>query len=190
MGKMKIGLYGGSFNPVHNAHVFVVESILKRNLVDEIWIIPCKDHPFAKDLAPLEKRFRMLELAFQNFENVKISDVENKIPGKSYTLDTIKFLKKNNPNDEFYFIIGTDILYEFKKWHNYPNLLKEIKFIIHSRPGFEFKKIPEMDFIFINESESLSSTKVRELVKKGLSISNIVPNEVERYIYKNHLYKN
>ncbi len=187
---MKIGLYGGSFNPVHNAHIFVVESILKKNLVDEMWLIPCKDHPFAKDLAPFAERYEMLKLAFHKFHNVQVLDVENRYGGKSYTFETIRLLKKENPGNDFYFVMGTDVLGEFDKWRNYQELLKETKFIVHSRPGFDFKKISGMNYLLVNEHRDLSSTQVRNLVKEGELITNLVPKEVERYIYKNSLYKN
>lgn len=187
---MKIGLYGGSFNPVHNAHVFVVENVLKKNIIDELWVIPCKDHPFSKNLASFDQRFKMLELAFQSFANVRISDIEKKLSGKSYTYNTINRLKKDFPQHEFFFLIGTDILDGIESWYKYDDLVKETKFIIYARPGFEFKPARGMNYQLVNEHRDLSSTQIRDMLKKGEIVTNLVPKEVERYIYKNNLYKN
>jgi len=91
---MKIALFGGSFNPPHNDHLKVINSVLEKKLVDEVWIIPCKDHPFEKELAPFKNRFEMLTLATEKIPYVKISDIENKTHGKSYSYSTVMELKK------------------------------------------------------------------------------------------------
>ena len=186
---MKIALFGGSFNPVHNDHIKVINSVLEKKLVDEVWIIPCKDHPFEKELAPFKNRFEMLTLATEKIPYVKISDIENKTHGKSYSYSTVMELKKQNPKDEFYFIIGTDILESIDKWFNYKELFKEVEFFIFSRQGFPMKEIDGMKYKFIQDIVGkISSTEVRSRLQNGDSVSNLIPQKVEDYIRKNRLY--
>ncbi|MGV8087137.1 MAG: nicotinate (nicotinamide) nucleotide adenylyltransferase [Candidatus Woesearchaeota archaeon] len=187
---MNIGLYGGSFNPVHNGHVAVVKEVLKRNIVDEIWVVPCKNHALKKDLAPVADRLKMLEYAFKNINNVRIDLTEINSNKINYTSETLEEFKKNYSHN-FYLIAGSDAFNDLNMWHNSSYIKNNAGFIGINREGYvldyDIKKILN---ILIDPVMSLSSTDIRERVKRNESISGLVNSEVEKYIITNRLYFN
>jgi nicotinate-nucleotide adenylyltransferase len=187
---MKIGLFGGSFNPIHKDHVRIVKYTLEKKLVDEVWMMPCKIHAFGKNLASEKDRVKMIELATENLDNVKICDVELKSNSINYTADTIKQLKRQYDH-QFYFIIGFDILNDIHKWYKHKQLFNEIEFIAFKRRNYGFKKVAEMKIPYLIEwkDKDISSTLVREKVRKGESLNNLVPEGVAGYIAKYKLYR-
>lgn len=186
----KIGLFGGSFNPIHNAHVKLIDQIIREKVVDEIWLIPCKKHNFNKQLLNARDRIKMIKLAISGLKNARINNIELKMRGKSCTLKTIRKLKQENRNKEFYIVIGADILQEIKKWYKYERLVKETKFVVFSRKGYKFVKNPDLriEKIIDLKRDNISSSEIRQNVKQGKSISKLVPRKVEEYIKKNNLY--
>lgn len=168
---MRIGLFGGSFNPIHNSHVKVMKDLLNFGAVDEVWVIPCGSHAFNKALVSAERRVKMIELAIREMEGVKICDIELKSGGKSYTINTTRKLKREYPQHEFFLIVGSDIIDEITKWHRYKTLLEEMSF-----------------FVFKRSKNDISSTKIRKLLKEGKRISGLVSEYVEGYIIRNRLY--
>lgn len=170
-------------------HVSLIKEVLKRKLVDEVWIVPCKKHPLQKHLADSKDRMRMIKLALRGIKHIRINNFEIKQKGKNYTIKTIKAFKKKYKH-KFYYIIGSDILYEIKKWHNYKGLLKNIEFIVLKRKGYLVLKIKDMKiYSFTNlGGRNISSTLIRERVKQGKSINKLVPKKVAEYIYKKRLY--
>jgi len=188
--KKKIALFGGSFNPIHNQHIEIIKEILNKKFVKQVWIVPCKNHPFDKQLETAEHRIQMIKLATKNLKNIKINKTELHSKSKNYTINTIQKLK-NKYSHEFYLLIGSDILHEIKKWHKYKELFKKIKFILFKRKSYPLKKVKGMEiYKKITEKEtSISSTEIRQKIKQGKSIKNLVPKEVENYIIKNNLYK-
>ena len=186
---MKIGIFGGSFNPIHNQHVGMMEHVLEKGFVDKIWIIPCKNHAFDKSLVRGKQRIEMINLAIRGISNVEVCDIELKSEGINYTFDTITKLKEKY-NHEFYLIVGTDILHEIKKWYRYNELLDLVKFVVVKRPNYPVINIPGLKIHGkIIEPIILSSTLVREKVKKGESLKKLVSLEVEQYIKENRLYR-
>lgn len=184
----KIAIFGGSFNPIHRKHVKIIRSILER--INEVWIIPCKNHALDKSLANEKDRLEMIKLAVEGIENVKISRIELENKEKSYTLKTLNELEKEYPEFKFFIVIGADILHELDKWYEYKELLEKAEFIIHSRNGYPIKNIQGMKILTIIEDndENISSTEVRNKIQQEKSISNLVPIKVESYILKNKLY--
>lgn len=191
MKNKRIGLFGGSFNPIHNSHLKLINTVLNKKIVDEVWIIPCKNHPFDKELASAEDRINMINFAIQKIPHVKLNDIEIKSEEKSYTYNTVMKLKEKNLDKEFYFIIGADILHEFINWYKSEELLKEIQFILFWRGNYLLEKISGMKIteLVAENSDNLSSSKIRSLVLKNKSISGLVPKEVENYIIQRELYK-
>jgi len=187
---MKIGIYGGSFNPVHNGHMEVIDKVLKENIVDRIWVLPCKDHAFDKDLVSLEHRVNMLKEAIDDKERIRIDYTEAHIIGKNYTSDTFKILRKKHPEHSFYFILGSDALNEIHRWHDYEYLRKTTPFILVNRKGYGIKNNSRIILeSVINAVSPISSTDIRERVACGESISGMVSRGVERYILKSGLYR-
>lgn len=186
---MKIGIFGGSFNPIQNGHLLVIDEVISKNIVDEVWVMPCKKHPLDKFLDKEEDRVAMVKLALDGLEKVKFLDFELKKEGKSYTYDTLRKLKQKYAHD-FSLIIGSDILNQISTWHGYNELQKEASFIVLHRAGYPLNN-PGINIKSTLETpiENISSTKVRARVRQGKSISDLVPRAVEEYILRNGLYK-
>ncbi len=187
---MNIGLYGGSFNPVHNGHVAVVKEILDKHLVDEMWVVPCKYHAFGKDLVSVEDRLKMLSYAFGKMNNVRIDSTEinsNKVNHTSETLE--EFKSKYNHN--FYLVAGVDALNDLDKWYNASYLKNNAKFIAVKRNGYNISTNLNANLAaLVGPVSNISSTDIRERISCNESISDLVNNEVEEHIMKNKLYVN
>jgi len=187
---MKIGVYGGSFNPVHNGHLEVIDKVLKNDIVDEVWVLPCKNHAFDKELVSLEHRVNMLKEVIDDKERIRIDYTEAHLMGKNYTSETLKKLRKKHPEHSFYFILGSDALNEIHRWHDYRYLCKTTPFILVNRNGYDIKNNSGIILeSVINEVSSISSNDIRERVACGESISGMVSTGVERYILKTGLYR-
>ena len=186
----KIALFGGSFNPIHNRHIQIIKEISKRKIVDEVWILPCKNHAFAKKFAPAIDRVKMIKLGIKEIKSTKICDIELKSHGKSYMINTIKKLKAKYPH-KFFLVAGSDILYEIKKWHKYKELLKEVEFVILKRLGYAFKEVPGLKIYkkITSQPNNISSTDIREKVKKSKSLKKLMPLSIIEYIKKKGLYQ-
>lgn len=190
---MRIGVFGGTFNPIHNGHVKIAEEVLKVLDLDRIIFIPSKFPPHKKDaeIASAKDRYNMVKLAVKNNKNFEVSDVELKREGPSYTIDTIKdLINRFEPDDEFYFIIGSDTLGELKEWKQINNLLKIIKFVVVNRPKYSLGNIPKSALRVHMGGIDISSSRIREFIKKDKEIASLVPEKVEKYIAKKRLYKN
>ncbi|MDO8622758.1 MAG: nicotinate (nicotinamide) nucleotide adenylyltransferase [archaeon] len=188
----KIGIFGGSFNPIHNYHIKIIKNLLNYNIVDEVWILPCKKHPLNKEIINEKYRVKMIKLAIKNVKDVKICDIELKSKGKNYTIKTIKKLKrKYGVKYHFFLVIGSDILYEIKKWNEYQKLFNEIGFIVFKRKGYPTKKTKGMNIYHTMKKEfgNVSSTRIRQNIKDGKSFKRLVPIKVEKYIIKEKLYQ-
>jgi nicotinate-nucleotide adenylyltransferase len=189
---MKVAVLGGSFNPIHNSHLKLSNYLVQNNIVDEVWVMPCKKHPLDKIIDKEEDRVAMVKLALneKTLVGVKFSDFELNKSGKSYTYETLRGLKENYPHD-FSWIIGSDILRQISTWYGYEILQKEAKFIVFKREGYSTENPGlNIEAIMECETESISSTKIRDRVRKGKSISDLVPKSVEDYILRNKMYRN
>ncbi len=193
--KKKIGLFGGSFNPIHKEHIKLIKKIISKNLIDELWIIPCKNHAFNKKLISAKHRINMIKLAISPLSNfkkrIKISKIELKSKGKNYTLKTLKKLQKKYPKFKFSIVVGSDILYEIHKWYNYKQLLNISEFIIFKRKGYEFININNLKILakITSSLSNISSTKIRQNINKRKPFKNMVPLKIKQYIEKNNLYQ-
>lgn len=187
----KMALFGGSFNPIQNSHIKIIKTILSKKLVEEIWIIPCKNHAFSKNLASTKHRINMIKIAIKNLKNVKINKTEINSKTTNYTLNTLKKLQKKYPKYDFYWTIGSDVLHEIKRWHKYQELLKQTEFIVSKRKNYSIKKQKNLKiFSLINLNEPISSTEIRERIKSGKALKNLIPSKIIRYIKENQLYLN
>ncbi|MDO8516901.1 MAG: nicotinate (nicotinamide) nucleotide adenylyltransferase [Nanoarchaeota archaeon] len=187
----KIAIFGGSFNPIHNSHVNIVKNLIDSKIVDEVWILPCRKHVFNKTLAKEKDRVKMIKLALENIKNVKICNIELKSKEKSYTIKTLRRIKRKfGKKYKFFIIIGSDIIYEVKKWYKYQELFNEVEFIVFKRKGYLIKKVNGMKiYHIINKKESgLSSTEIRKRAMQGKSFKALVPVKVSKYILEKKLY--
>lgn len=175
--KTRIGLFGGSFNPPHNGHVEICNTILKEKWVDAIWVIPCWKHPFQKNMVSFEERMEMCRLAFQSFgEDVAVKDVEKKLGGTSYTLRTVEHLQKQYAENDFFLILGKDAADESRVWHGVETLKVIIQWLII--PRGPLSPIPDV-----------SASYVRKELAAGRALDDVLPVSVFQYITTHRLYE-
>jgi nicotinate-nucleotide adenylyltransferase len=197
----KVGIMGGTFDPIHLGHLVVANEVLNIYKLDEIIFVPAGNPPHKSGIKTRSwDRFLMTSLATMSNKNFTVSDIEIKKQTKSYSLDTMKEFHKLYTDTEFYFITGTDAVIDLPKWHEPRELLKLCKFIAVSRPGtindnIEIK-IEEIKKNLDGHIELLqvpmlqiSSTDIRERFKKQISAKYLLPEIVEQYILKNNLYR-
>lgn len=182
---MKIGLLGGSFNPIHKGHIAIAKTAIAQAVVDQVWFLPSGNHPFksGKELLTLSKRIELIKIAIGEIPQLKISKHDTNRKKPNYTSKLIKKLYKSYPEIRFYFIAGYDILEELPKWHNYNWLKKNVNFIIVNRPNIDKDKTSQMysnNFSFIKMAPvDVSSSQIRDLVKNGEPISSLVPANIK-----------
>ena len=190
---MKIALYGGSFDPIHNGHLIVAERIKDKLSLDQVIFLPAAQNPLKKHpvIASDQDRVNMIQLAIQDNPAFEISEIEIKRGGNSYTIDTVReFSKKLSVNTQLFWIAGSDILDEIHLWKEFEQLKKMIQFVIVERPDFSQTLKNEKDFIYYHEVlTTLSSTFIRNALKDKKSVKYLVPESVEDYLLKNKLYQ-
>lgn len=196
----KIGLFGGTFDPIHIGHIKIAEAARDKAKLSEVIFIPAGEppHKTEKKQENKEDRLEMTKLAVSRHQFFSVSDYEIKLKEKSYSLNLIKHFKKVYPEDKLYFIIGADSLYDLPEWYHYEEFMTLCEFIVISRPGikkehllnkFSGKEKPFRAFFIDNINIGISSTQVRQLLKEGESVRQLVPAEVCDYIEKHGLYK-
>ncbi len=198
---MKVGIMGGTFDPIHFGHLSMAESAREIFELDEVLFIPAAKppHKVEKNITPEVHRLMMTYLATKSNKFFQVSPMEFLREGLSYTLDTVDALKKKFGTDtELFFIIGADSMADLYKWHKAQELVQKVNFIAAARPGVEVN-LEELKNFFgaenmqhihqiISPELEISSTELRERVKAGRSIKYLVPEVVEEYIFKERLY--
>ena len=177
---MRIGIFGGSFNPIHNGHIALAKAILAQCNIDEVWLMVSPQNPLKRHSADLlddRLRFEMAQKALEGVEGVKASDYEFHLPKPSYTWNTLQHLSSDYPNDTFVLLIGGDNWAHFQRWRNWQEILDHHEVIVYPRE--DYPGTIEMPLL------PISSTEIRERVRRNESIESMVPtgiiNDVERY---------
>lgn len=213
---MRIGIFGGSFNPPHMGHLNSLQTVLKKAGLDQVRIVPAAQSPLKIPIeGPTpEQRLEMTKLAIQGWGDAfVVDDQEIKRGGTSYTIDTVQALRKDHKAEDLYLILGMDKLEELEHWRNAAELIKETNLIITSRPGFHFpqsqeelpafirKEVADFDFNFIElktgrniqflklEDVQISATEIRKWIRIGKNVSRQIPLSVENYIKENKIYQ-
>lgn len=199
---MKIGIIGGSFDPIHFGHLIMAEFLREYKNLEKIIFVPTGNAPHKKYRIPGEKRIKMVDLAIEANSYFASSNVELINENVSYTVDTIKYLRNICPDPEFYFIIGLDNLFELDTWNNPEDLSQVTKFIVANRISNNRKKsdaiekCQELNKRFGFDIElvdtpiiEISSSEIRNRIDKGLSIKYLTLDSVIEYIVENELYK-
>jgi nicotinate-nucleotide adenylyltransferase len=192
---MKIGLFFGSFNPIHIGHLIIANSMVENTDLDKIWFVVSPQNPLKKSKNLLHEfdRYDMVKLAIHNNVKFNVTDVEFNMPRPSYTIDTLTYLQEKNSNDKFVLIIGEDNLGQFDKWKNYEKIIEYFGLYVYPRIGSETvpsNTILNHPNVKIVEAPTLhiSATFIREAVKKNKSIKYLVPEEVENHIKHKKFY--
>jgi len=189
---MKIGLYFGSFNPVHKGHLKIAEFLKQKSLFEQIWLVVSPNNPLKKsiNLLPENHRLNMVELAIQNNPFLYACDVEFHLPKPSYTIDTLNHLEKQYPNHQFSLILGADNIKNFHQWKKYEEILNRFTIYVYPRGNNTFeKKIEHPHIIFVDAPLlPISATEVRDLLQKTMPVNDFLPEIVVQYIEKWGLY--
>jgi len=190
---MEIGLFFGSFNPVHIGHLIIARHILNFTECKKVWFIVSPQNPLKKNNTLLNDRNRLhlVRLAIEDDLNFQVSDVEFQMSRPSYTIDTICYLKEKHPSHQFFIIMGSDSLQNLPKWKNYRDLIKQNQFIIFQRPEYPIKELNK-NFIIVTNTPSIaiSASFIRQLIREGKSIKYLVSDKVLEEIEKGGYYRN
>lgn len=190
---MKVGLYFGSFNPVHIGHMIIASHMVNNTQLDMVWMIVSPHNPFKqkKSLAKDYDRLHLLNLAIGDDPNIKASDVEFKLNKPSYTIDTMTYLDEKYPQHTFSLIMGGDNLASFHKWKNYEILLKKYPIHVYKRPRYDVPDFDGQGNIIIEEAPMLdiSASFIRKQIKDKKSIKYLVPDKVFEYLESNPIYE-
>lgn len=189
---MRAGLYFGSFNPIHNGHLIIAQSVLEYAKLDEIWFIVSPQNPFKRNKKLLHEfdRYDMVRLSIEDNDRFRVSDIEFNMPRPSFTIDTLVYMKEKNPSREFKLIIGGDNLAVFPKWKNSEKILDEFGLIVYPRPGSadaEELEHPNIDYIKAPLLD-ISATFIRKCIREGKSIKYLVPQKAAEFISDRKLY--
>jgi len=189
----KIGLFFGSFNPVHVGHMIIANYMVEHSDLDMIWMVvsPHNPHKEKKSLAKDHDRLHLVNLAIGDVKGIKASDEEFNLPKPSYTIDTLTFLKEKYPKYDFSLIMGGDNLGTFHKWKNYEKILENHNLYVYSRPGYELGDLQDHNKVTILEAPllSISASYIRKQIKEGKSIQYLVPDKVWAYLEDSNMYK-
>lgn len=191
---MIIGLYFGSFNPIHYGHLAIANYIIDFTEVDELWFVVSPQNPLKDEeiLAPDNQRLEMVKRAIpMNEDRFKVCDIELDMPRPSYTIDTLKALEQKYPDKQFYLILGSDSMDTLTQWKDYKSLINSYKILVYPRKGSEIEAIAKTYPVKIINAPLVdySSTSIRESLKRGEDVRNFIPDSVFEYIKDFGLYR-
>jgi nicotinate-nucleotide adenylyltransferase len=191
---MRVGLYFGSFNPIHHGHLVIANFILEHAHLDQVWFVVSPQNPLKRSATLLNEyhRLHLVRLAVENESRLKASDIEFKLPKPSYTVDTLAYLHEKYPKEEFSVIMGSDSFQNLTKWKNYQWLLRNYPIYVYRRPEHENPpNYPDARHVEIVDAPLLpiSSTDIRNKIKKGQSVRYLLPESVLNEIEKGGYYR-
>lgn len=190
-----IGLFFGSFNPIHLGHTQLAEYIFEYSGVDEIWYIVSPRNPLKEQSELIDEhlRFRLIEMATEGKDYLKVSDIEFDMPKPSYTINTLQALSEKYPEDNFILLIGSDNMQIFDQWKDYQTILNEYSILVYPRKDFDYEPFEEIypDMQILEEAPffEISSTDIRKLIKNNQDASQWLHPDVYQFIKENSLYK-
>lgn len=190
---MNIGLYFGSFNPIHIGHLIVANVMVENTDLDQVWFVVSPQNPFKKRASLIHEfdRIDLVRAAIYDNYNLKASDIEFNMPKPSYTIDTLTYLTDQHSDKNFSLILGEDNLKSFPKWKNAEKLLEQYKLLVYPRPGAQPSDLIEHPNVQKIEAPliDISATFIRKCIKNGKSIKYLVPDPVEQLIIGKKLYQ-
>jgi nicotinate-nucleotide adenylyltransferase len=189
---MRIGLYFGSFNPVHTGHLIIVNHLLNSTILEKIWFVVSPQNPFKVNAGLLNEydRLHLLKSATEDDNRIKVMDIEFSLPRPSYTNVTLAHLQEKYPDHEFSIIMGGDSFQNLHKWQNFEWIIKNYAVFVYNRPGFEITNHVNAKLTIVDAPLlEISATQIRSLIKDGKSIRYMVPDKVREEIEKGGYYK-
>ena len=188
----KIGLFFGSFNPIHIGHLIIAKYVINFTALDELWFVVSSQNPFKekKSLGNMYDRLEMVNLAIEGEDKLRASDIEFNLPQPSYTVDTLVHLREKFPDKEFQLMMGEDNPQSFQKWKNADVILRDYKLVIYPRPGYDAAELKTHPSVIMTETPlmELSSTFLRQCIKEKKDIRYYTVDKVREFIDKKGLY--
>jgi nicotinate-nucleotide adenylyltransferase len=189
---MNIGLYFGSFNPIHIGHLIIANHVLNETPISKIWFIVSPQNPFKESKTLLNEfdRLHLVRLATQDDIRIKCSDIEFNLPKPSYTSNTLAFLSEKYPEHQFSIIMGSDSYQNLDKWKNYETIINNYAVYVYKREGHEIKKTFDKEAVILNAPIiQISASQIREHIRSAKSIRYLVPEIVREEIESRKFYK-
>lgn len=192
---MKIGLFFGTYNPIHVGHLIIANHIAEYSDLDQVWLVVTPQSPFKTKTSMLDnrQRFEMVYRATKDYSKLKPSDIEFNLPQPNYTINTITYLQEKYPDHEFALIMGEDNLKSFHKWKNYERILQNHHIYVYPRHDKDSKKTPFDNHNNVHKIDApimeLSSTFIRNAIKEGKNVRSMLPEHVWQYLDEMNFYK-
>lgn len=186
---MKIGFFGGCFNPPTNVHIDIAKELINDNIVDKVIFVPIGDFYKKQELVSIDKRCMMLKLATKYIENVAVDDFEKDIKNTIFAADAFRIISNNYKQHQIYFIMGSDNFLKMSSWKEYHDIINSYNYIVVERDGNKIiEERKNVIFYYPKKEYNYDSTLVRKLIKKRKNIDNMINLEVKKYIETNELY--
>jgi len=189
----KIGIYSGSFNPIHHGHVMLANYLVEFSDLDELWFVVTPQNPLKKkeNLLDDDERLKMVQLALGDDPRFLVSDIEMHLPTPSYTINTLTALSEQYPDSEFVFICGMDSLQNFKNWREYQKILDNYELLVFPREGYDGGELINYPSVTVLKTPiiEISSTFIRQCVKEGRDVRHFMPEKAFEYMKEHRLYE-
>ena len=188
----KVGIYSGSFNPIHHGHVMLANYLVEFSDLDELWFVVTPQNPLKQkaELLDDDERLKMVQLAVGDDPRFHVSDIEMHLPRPSYTINTLSVLSKQHPDCQFVFICGMDSLQNLSRWYQYQSILDNYELLVFPREGYDGGELAHHPSVTILKTPILeiSSTFIRQCIKEGRDVRHFVPEKVFCYLQQKAFY--
>lgn len=190
MQRLKIGFFGGCFNPPINTHIIIANNLIRNKILDKVVFVPVGDYYKKQNLTLATHRYNMLKLSCEDYKNVEVEDIICNHKNILYATDTFDLIQNRYGNDaEIYFIMGSDNFEKMPSWKNYKEILNKYKFIVVERPEHEVTiKLKNVLYYKLDQVEDITSTRIRNKLKNGENVANWIAEKTLKYINENKLY--
>ena len=189
----KVGIYSGSFNPIHHGHVMLANYLVEFADLDELWFVVTPQNPLKQkeDLLDDDERLKMVQLALGDDPRFHVSDIEMHLPTPSYTINTLTSLSEQCPDCKFIFICGMDSLQNFKNWREYQKILDNYELLVFPREGYDGGELINYPSVTVLKTPivEVSSTFIRQCIKEGRDVRHFMPEKAFAYLRKHRFYE-